>query len=96
MKRLRNFEKIEMEAQRLESLKRLPEYSVAEEIGRRIAECFAIDIPQEEIGFITMHCISAADLADRPDGSYPCRTDEHAPTGEKIWWISWKGKWGFP
>lgn len=59
VKRLRNFEKIEMEAQRLESLKRYPEYSVAEEIGRRIAECFAIDIPQEEIGFITMHCISA-------------------------------------
>lgn len=59
VKRLRNFEKIEMEAQRLESLKRYPEYSVAEEIGRRIAERFAIDIPQEEIGFITMHCISA-------------------------------------
>lgn len=59
VKRLRNFEKIEMEAQRLESLKRYPEYSVAEEIGRRIAERFAIEIPQEEIGFITMHCISA-------------------------------------
>ena len=40
-------------------MKRYPEYSVAEEIGRRIAERFAIEIPQEEIGFITMHCISA-------------------------------------
>lgn len=59
VKRLRNFEKIEMEPQRLESLKRYPEFSVAEEIGRRIAERFVIDIPQEEIGFITMHCISA-------------------------------------
>lgn len=57
--RLRNFEKIEMEPERLETLKRYPEFSVAEEIGKRIAERFALEIPQEEIGFITMHCISA-------------------------------------
>lgn len=59
VKRLRNFEKIEMEPQRLESLERYPEFSVAEEIGKRIGERFAIDIPLEEIGFITMHCIGA-------------------------------------
>lgn len=59
VKRLRNHEKIDMDAEKLESLTHYPEFSAAEEIGKGIAEYFAISLPKEEIGYIAMHCISA-------------------------------------
>lgn len=57
--RLRSGEKIEMDPEELNRLSDLPEYPVAEQIAARISEQFGLEIPAEEIGFITMHLSSA-------------------------------------
>lgn len=59
IKRLRLGEKIEMDPMELHGLSELPEYPVAEQIAERIGRQFALTIPKEEIGFITMHLSSA-------------------------------------
>lgn len=59
IKRLRSGEKIEMDPEELKNLSELPEYPVAEQIAERIGRQFALSIPQEEVGFITMHLSSA-------------------------------------
>ena len=59
IKRLHSGEKIEMDPEELENLSGLPEYPVAEQIAGRIEHQFLLDIPREEIGFITMHLSSA-------------------------------------
>ena len=59
VKRIQNFEKIEMEQEKLSKLEMMPEFSVAEEIGKAIESKMGVVIPKDEIGFITMHLISA-------------------------------------
>lgn len=59
IKRIQNCEKIQMEPEKLAKLEMMPEFSVAEEIGRAIEEKMNISIPKDEIGFITMHHVSA-------------------------------------
>lgn len=59
IRRLLSGEKIEMDPDDLKELSALPEYSAAEQIAQRIGSQFHIEIPREEIGFITMHLSSA-------------------------------------
>ncbi len=59
IKRIQNLEKIEMEQQKLQKLLLTPEYSVAEEIAQGLSEHLDVEIPVDEIGFITMHLLSA-------------------------------------
>jgi len=59
IRRLRSGEKIEMDLHELNNLKELPEYPVAEQIAGQIGRQFRLTIPEEEIGFITMHLSSA-------------------------------------
>lgn len=59
IERLRSEEKIEMDKEELKNLSQLPEYKVARQIARRIHEHFSLFIPEDEIGFITMHLSSA-------------------------------------
>lgn len=59
IKRLQAGEKIEMDADELQNLSELPEYSVAEQIAERIEAQFTLAVPREEVGFITMHLSSA-------------------------------------
>ncbi len=59
IKRIQNLEKIEMEQQKLQKLLLTPECSVAEEIAQGLSEQLDIEIPVDEIGFITMHLLSA-------------------------------------
>lgn len=59
IKRLQAGEKIEMDAEELQSLSELPEYSVAKQIAERIEAQFMLTVPEEEVGFITMHLSSA-------------------------------------
>ncbi len=59
IKRIQNLEKIEMEQQKLQKLLLTPEYSVAEEIAQGLSEHLEVEIPADEIGFITMHLLSA-------------------------------------
>ncbi len=59
IKRIQNLEKIQMEQQKLQKLLLTPEWSVAEEIAKGLSQKFQIEIPLDEIGFITMHLLSA-------------------------------------
>lgn len=59
VKRIQNNEKIEMESDKLQKLQLLPEFSVAEEICDHLQEAFQINIPRDEVGFVTMHLSSA-------------------------------------
>lgn len=68
VKRIQNFEKIEMEKEKLSKLEMMPEFSVAEEIGKAIERKLKISIPKDEIGFITMHLVSAKIWITKIDG----------------------------
>lgn len=59
IRRLRSGEKIEMDPEELKNLMGFPEYPVAERIAKQIGQQFRLNIPKEEIGFITMHLSSA-------------------------------------
>ncbi len=55
VQRIRQQEKISMAAELLEELKRYREYAIARRLADAIAARFAIAIPEDEIGYITMH-----------------------------------------
>ncbi len=55
IQRIKNNEKITIDSSLLNELKRLYEFSVAANISRKISENFDIEIPEDEIGYITMH-----------------------------------------
>ncbi len=55
VKRLQNNEEILLDESRLEKMRCAPEFTIAEQIGKRLEETFGITIPESEIGFITMH-----------------------------------------
>lgn len=59
VRRLMSGEVIEMDEGTLEELSQLPEFTAAAQIAQEISQKFKLDIPREEIGFITMH-LSAA------------------------------------
>jgi len=55
IKRISNDEKIVIDSDYLRGLKKSNEFSVAKLIGEKISNAFSIDIPESEIGYITMH-----------------------------------------
>lgn len=59
MKRLKNGNKILMSDEQLEQLKNEDEYSVSKSFAKYLNTIFEIDIPDEEIGYITIHLMGA-------------------------------------
>ncbi|MCD7843989.1 MAG: transcription antiterminator [Clostridiales bacterium] len=59
IRRLQSGETIEMDADELAELAALPEHGAAVQIAEKISTQFKLDIPKEEVGFITMHLSSA-------------------------------------
>lgn len=55
IKRIKNKENITMQKEMLYELKLSEEFEVAENIVEKISEKFEINIPEEEIGYVTMH-----------------------------------------
>lgn len=55
IQRIRNNEKISMDEETLKQLSSLPEFLMAEKIITVIEEKFDINIPKDEVGYITMH-----------------------------------------
>lgn len=55
IQRIKNNEKITMDEGALNELAMLPEFKVAEEITTRLEKSFNIDIPKDEVGYVTMH-----------------------------------------
>jgi mannitol operon transcriptional antiterminator len=55
IKRIKNNENISMKKELLYELKLSEEYKVSESIILKIADEFKIDIPEDEIGYVTMH-----------------------------------------
>lgn len=55
VKRIKNGEKISMDKSSLSELEILPEFAVATEITEKLEKVFTIEIPKDEIGYITMH-----------------------------------------
>lgn len=68
IRRLQNGEKIEMPAPDLANLRRLPEYTTAQHIAEKVERRFRIEVPAEEVGYITMH-LSSARIWPRAAGS---------------------------
>ena len=59
VQRLRKSEKIEINKEFLHELQEKKEFSVARKISEKIADLFAIAVPDTEIGYITMHLLGA-------------------------------------
>lgn len=55
VQRIKNGEKISMDKSSLSELEILPEFAVATEITEKLEKIFTIEIPKDEIGYITMH-----------------------------------------
>lgn len=55
VQRIKNGEKISMDKSSLSELEILPEFAVATEITENLEKVFTIEIPKDEIGYITMH-----------------------------------------
>lgn len=55
VQRIKNGEKISMDKSSLSELEILPEFAVATEITEKLEKFFTIEIPKDEIGYITMH-----------------------------------------
>ncbi|QLY78011.1 BglG family transcription antiterminator [Clostridium intestinale] len=55
IERIKKDEKIIMDKNFLDDLKKYPEFIVAEELAKDLGEIFDINIPKDEIGYITMH-----------------------------------------
>ena len=55
VQRIKNGEKISMDKSSLSELEILPEFAVATEITEKLEKVFNIEIPKDEIGYITMH-----------------------------------------
>ena len=59
LQRLRTGEAITLDPEKLQKLAILPEYVVAERIASYLSNALQLQIPSDEIGFITMHLSSA-------------------------------------
>lgn len=64
IQRVKKNEKIAMDQGFLADLQEKQEYSVAEKIADSIADVFAIAVPKDEIGYITMHLLGARNQYD--------------------------------
>ena len=64
VERIKNGDKIHMEKHYLNTLKHNEEFSIATELGNEIEKTFKINIPQDEIGYITMHLLGSKKYFD--------------------------------
>lgn len=55
IQRIKNKENIKMDKEVLDELSKLPEFKIGEKLVRNIEKKFNIEIPVDEIGYITMH-----------------------------------------
>lgn len=55
VQRIKNNEKIVINKEILEELRATSEFSFAQQLAKKITEAFEVDIPEDEIGYITMH-----------------------------------------
>lgn len=55
IQRIKNKENIKMDKDVLDELSKLPEFSIGEKLVKNIEKKFNIEIPVDEIGYITMH-----------------------------------------
>lgn len=62
VQRMRKQEDIHIDAETLAALRGRREYQVATELSRRMALRFDITVPEDEIGYITMHLLGARSL----------------------------------
>ncbi|GEM04851.1 transcriptional regulator MtlR [Halolactibacillus miurensis] len=65
IERLQKGEQIYFDHAYLEELKRSKEYAVAEKIILSLSEAFELEIPKDEIGYITMHLLGAKLRSDK-------------------------------
>jgi len=59
LSRLKSNKDIKIEADQLESLKGKEEFNISEKIAKMLEEEFSVKIPDDEIGFITLHLLGA-------------------------------------
>ncbi len=59
IRRMMAGEKISMDPDYLQELSQLPEFASARHMARKISAQYSIEVPQAEVGFITMHLSSA-------------------------------------
>jgi len=55
IERVKKGDKIKIDGEFLKELKTSAEYVIASELSINISKCFLVDIPEDEIGYITMH-----------------------------------------
>jgi mannitol operon transcriptional antiterminator len=55
IQRIRKNDKISMDKVYLDELRKYEEFKIAVDLAKKISKTFNIDIPEEEIGYITMH-----------------------------------------
>ena len=55
IERVKKGDKITINGEFLKELKTCEEYVIASNLSSNISKCFAVDIPEDEIGYITMH-----------------------------------------
>ncbi len=65
IERIKNGEKIKIDNVFLEGLKNNEEFSLAQKLANDIEEAFAIEIPIDEVGYITMHLMGSRKYFDR-------------------------------
>ena len=58
VERIKSGDRIHMNAKSLETLKKREEFEIGSKIALEIEKSFEIEIPQDEIGYITMHLMS--------------------------------------
>jgi activator of the mannose operon, transcriptional antiterminator len=59
IKRIKTGHRIDINANQLQKLQMKPEYRLAEQLAKQIEQWVAVKIPDEEIGYITLHLLGA-------------------------------------
>lgn len=70
LQRIRSGQRIVIEARVLDGLRNLPEFGQAQRLADRLEEMLGIDIPEDEVGYITMHLKGAETRPDSERDNY--------------------------
>ena len=71
---------VPMEAEHLSKLASTREYAVAERVAEEVSQAFSIELPQEEVAYISIHLAGKQSLYVAPDGS-----DEGLVISDEVW-----------
>ncbi len=78
VQRIRKQEKIQIEKSFLEELRGRREFAMAAQLAAEIEKTFEITVPEEEIGYITMHLLGARNrFQEQTMGSLPAMDNYH-------------------